>query len=94
MCSRLHSADGVRQGNRVSEAELLDFANREDVTVAGGTGIGLAQDVHGVVGRQDVAHQIGMGGDADELIGAQVVCMTGAAVLRQGEEQMGQVSMV
>jgi hypothetical protein len=52
MCSRLHSADGVRQGNRVSEAERLDFANSGDITVAGGTGIGLAQDGMGLLGAR------------------------------------------
>jgi len=50
--------------------------------------------VHGFVGRQDVAHQMGKGGDADHLIGAHVVGLAGAAVLQQGEEPMGQVALV
>jgi hypothetical protein len=72
------------KGNRVSEAELLDFENSRDVTVAGGTGIGLVQDVNGIVGRKDVALQIGEGDDADHLIGAHVVGLTSEAVLQQG----------
>ena len=50
--------------------------------------------MHGFVGRQDVAHQVGQGGDADHLIGAHVVGLAGAAVLQQGEEPMGQVAVV
>ena len=73
---------------------MLSLADTGHVAVAGGTGVGLAQDVDGFVGRQDVAHQMGEGGDADHLVGAHVVGLAGAAVLQQGEEPMGQVALV
>ena len=64
------------------------------ISVAGGAAVGLAQDVHGFVWRQDVAHEMGEGCDADHLIGAHVVGLAGAAVLQQGEEPMGQVRSI
>ena len=82
--------NGFRQGNGDAEAQLpLRLINIRNVAVAGGADIGFAQDMHGFVWRQDVAHQMGKGGDADHLIGAHVVGLAGAAVLQQGEEPMG-----
>ena len=94
-CSYTSAPDGFRQGNGDAKAQLLPrLADIRHVPVAGGAGVGLAQDVDGFVGRQDVAHQMGEGGDADHLVGAHVVGLAGAAVLQQGEEPMGQVALV
>jgi hypothetical protein len=95
MCSRAGAANGIRKGNGVAEAELLlGYADIGHIAVSSGAGVGLAQDVNGFVWRQDVAHQMGEGGDADHLIGAHVVGLAGPAVLQQGEEPMGQVALV
>ena len=73
---------------------LLRLANIRYVAVASGSGGWLALDAHRFVWGQDVAHQMGEGGDADHLIGAHVVGLAGVAVLQQSEEPMGQVSLV
>ena len=87
--------NGFRQGNGDAEAQLpLRLINIRNVAVAGGVDIGFALDVDGFIWRQDVAHQMGEGCDADHFIGAHVVGLAGLAVLQQGEEPMGQVALV
>ena len=89
------SADGFRQGNGNPQPQfLLRLADIRNVAISGGAGIGLAQDMHGFFRRQDAAHQMREGGDANHLIGAHVVGLPGSAVLEQGEEPMSQVALV
>ena len=93
--SHAGTVDGLRQANDDAEAKLLTrLTDIWHIAVAGGARIGLAQYLHGLVWRQDVAHQMGEGGDTDHLIGAHVVGLAWAAVLQQGEEPMGQVALV
>ena len=87
--------DGFRQGNGDAEAKLLPrLTDIRHIAVAGGADIVVAQDMHWFIWREDVAHQMGEGGDADHLIGTHVVGLAGAAVLQQGREPMGQVALV
>ena len=82
--------DGIRQGNGNAEAELLlRLADIRHIAIASGADIGFAEDMHWFIWREEVAHQIGEGGDADHLIGTHVVGLAGVAVLQQGEEPMG-----
>ncbi len=88
-------ANGFRQGNCDAETKIsLRLTDIGHVAVAGGADIGFALDADGFIWRQDVAHQVGEGGDADHLIGAHVVGLAGAAKLQQGEEPMGKVALV
>ena len=51
------SPDGIRKGNGYVETKIpLRLVDIRHIAVSGGTGVGLAQDMHGFVGRQDVAH--------------------------------------
>ncbi len=73
---------------------MLGFADIRHVAVADGAGGRLAQDLHRFVWSQDVTHQISEGAGADHLVRTYVVSLAGPAVLQQGEEPMGQVSLV
>ena len=44
----------------------------------------LAEDVHRLLRNEKIAHHMGEVGDADHLIGANVVGLARAAVLQQG----------
>ena len=67
----------------------LYFDYTRHIVIPGKPWLKLAKDSDVFVGRQDVPHQMGEGGDADHLIGAHVVGLAGAAVLQQDEEPMG-----